>query len=96
MGYKPASKHVYLNTRQFVLSSSNPYYGYGPVLNATGGPHLGPGMAWPMGLIIQIMTSNDDEEIVNGIKQLLGATSGLGVIHESVNSHDDSRWTRPW
>ncbi|KAK7422286.1 hypothetical protein QQZ08_009592 [Neonectria magnoliae] len=96
MGYKPAAQHVYDNTRAFVLSSSNPYYARGPVLNATGGPHLGPGMAWPMGLIIQIMTSDDDDEIVDGIQQLLGSTSGLGLIHETVNSHDEKKWTRSW
>ncbi|KAH7157801.1 hypothetical protein B0J13DRAFT_617864 [Dactylonectria estremocensis] len=96
MGYKPASQHVYDNTRAFVLSSYNPYYARGPVLNATGGPHLGPGMAWPMGLIIQMMTSDDDDEIVNGMRQLLGSTSGLGLIHETVNSHDDKKWTRSW
>ncbi|CAM1501980.1 Fc.00g039640.m01.CDS01 [Cosmosporella sp. VM-42] len=96
MGYKPASQHVYDNTRAFVLSSSNPYYAYGPVLNATGGPHLGPGNAWPMGLIMQILTSDDDDEIVDGIKQVLGSTSGLGLIHESVNSHNDKKWTRQW
>lgn len=96
MGYKPASQHVYDNTRAFVLSSSNPYYAHGPVLNATGGPHLGPGMAWPMGLIIQMMTSDNDEEIADGLRQLLGSTSGLGLIHETVNSHNENKWTRSW
>ncbi|KAF4454556.1 hypothetical protein F53441_2945 [Fusarium austroafricanum] len=67
VGFKPASQHIYGNTRAFVLSSYSPYYAQGPVLNATGGPHLGPGMAWPMGLIVRLMTSDDNEEIVDGI-----------------------------
>ncbi|KFG78103.1 hypothetical protein MANI_016542 [Metarhizium anisopliae] len=96
IGFKPNSDTVYRRTREFVLSRSNPYFGFGPVLNSTGGPHLGPGMAWPMGVIMQTMTSSDDDEIVHGIKQLMGATSGLGLIHESVNTHDDQRWTRSW
>ncbi|KAM5346673.1 hypothetical protein ACJ41O_009678 [Fusarium nematophilum] len=96
MGYRPASQHVYDNTRAFVLSSSNPYYARGPVLNATGGPHLGPGMAWPMGLIVQLLTSDDDDEIVDGIRQLMSSTSGLGLIHETVNSFNDNHWTRSW
>ncbi|KAF4338302.1 meiotically up-regulated [Fusarium beomiforme] len=96
MGYKPASQHVYDNTRAFVLSSYNPYYARGPVLNATGGPHLGPGMAWPMGLIVQLLTSDDDEEIVDGIQQLMNSTSGLGLIHETVNSRNENHWTRSW
>ncbi|GKT98081.1 unnamed protein product [Fusarium langsethiae] len=96
MGYKPASQHVYDNTRAFVLSPSNPYYARGPVLNATGGPHLGPGMAWPMGLTVQLLTSDDDDEIVDGIRQLMNSTSGLGLIHETVNSFNEKHWTRSW
>lgn len=96
LGFKPASDTTYQNTRKFALSRTNPYYAYGPVINAVGGPHLGPGNGWPMGVIMQIMTSNDDQEIIGGIKQLMGSTSGLGLIHESVNSHSDSSWTRPW
>ena len=96
LGYEPASQHVYDNTRAFVLSSYNPYYARGPVLNATGGPHLGPGMAWPMGLIVQLLTTEDDEEIVDGIRQLMNSTSGLGLIHETVNSHNEKHWTRSW
>lgn len=49
-----------------------------------------------MGVIMQILTTDDDEEIVGGLKQLLGSTSGLGLIHESVNSHDETEWTRSW
>ncbi|KAF5010667.1 hypothetical protein FDECE_3175 [Fusarium decemcellulare] len=96
LGYTPASQHVYDNTRAFVLSSSNPYYSRGPVLNATGGPHLGPGMAWPMGLIVQLLTSDDDDEIVDGIRQLMNSTNGLGLIHETVNSWNEEQWTRSW
>ncbi|OAQ73827.1 hypothetical protein VFPPC_01442 [Pochonia chlamydosporia 170] len=96
LGFKSNTDRIYRHTRDFVLSRYNPYFGFGPVLNATGGPHLGPGMAWPMGVIMQTMTSHDDHEIVRGIKQLMGATSGLGLIHESVNTHDDTKWTRSW
>ncbi|KAF4125612.1 uncharacterized protein GMORB2_0856 [Geosmithia morbida] len=96
LGYKPVTDPVYRNTRAFVLSKSNPYYAYGPIINATGGPHLGPGKGWPMGVVMQIMTSDDDDEIVQGIRQILASTSGLGLIHESVNSHNETDYTRPW
>ncbi|KAK3316398.1 Six-hairpin glycosidase-like protein [Apodospora peruviana] len=95
-GYLGRNDPIYLNTRRFVLSKHNPYFMYGPVMNATGGPHIGPGMAWPMGLIAQIMTTDDDAEIVSALKQLLSSTDGLGLIHESVNTHSSSIWTRQW
>ncbi|KAI1045414.1 hypothetical protein LB505_006315 [Fusarium chuoi] len=53
-------------------------------------------MAWPMGLIVQLLTTQDDEEIVDGIRQLMNSTSGLGLIHETVNSHNEKHWTRSW
>lgn len=49
-----------------------------------------------MGVIMQILTSDHDEEITQGLNMLMGSTSGLGLMHESVNSHDDKEWTRPW
>jgi meiotically up-regulated gene 157 (Mug157) protein len=49
-----------------------------------------------MGVIMQILTSDDDEEIIQGLKQLLGSTTGLGLIHETVDSHDENKWTRSW
>ncbi|KAM3545921.1 hypothetical protein ARSEF1564_001202 [Beauveria bassiana] len=96
LGYASNDDAIYKRTRDFVLGRSNPYFGTGPVLNSTGGPHLGPGMAWPMGVIMRIMTSDHDDEIVACLKMLMGATSGLGLIHESVNTFDDSNWSRPW
>lgn len=87
---------VYRATRKFILSRENPYYGIGPVLNATGGPHIGPGMAWPMSLIVGIMTTDDDDEIRDMLSQILGSTDGLGLIHESVNVWNQRMWTRSW
>ncbi|TQV97543.1 hypothetical protein IF1G_03286 [Cordyceps javanica] len=96
LGYEPSDNAIYQRTRDFVLSRSNPYFSTGPVINSTGGPHLGPGMAWPMAVIMRIMTSDDDDEIIGSLKMLMGSTSGLGLIHESVNSFDDNNWTRSW
>jgi uncharacterized protein len=96
LGFISANDSIYQNTRRFVLSSSNPYFMRGKVIESVGGPHVGPGMAWPMASIVRILTSNDDEEISKTLKEILSTTNGLGLIHESVNTFDPSRWTRQW
>ncbi|KAI0898981.1 glycoside hydrolase family 125 protein [Annulohypoxylon nitens] len=96
LDYLDASDETYQNTRKFVLSTWNPYYMHGPILNGTGGPHVGPGKAWPMSIITSLLTSDDDSEIVAGLQMLVSSTDGLGLIHESIDTFNASTWTREW
>ncbi|OTA98043.1 glycoside hydrolase family 125 protein [Hypoxylon sp. CI-4A] len=96
LDYLNASDETYQNTRKFALSTWNPYYMHGPVLNGTGGPHVGPGKAWPMSIITSLLTSDDDSEIVAGLQMLVSSTDGLGLIHESIDTFNASSWTREW
>lgn len=101
---------IYQNTRRFALSLANPYYAKGPSISAVGGPHLGPGKAWPMAALVAGMTAFDEEAGLVGPKgkggveevvaeqlaMVLNSTSGMGVVHESVNSWNGNSFTRAW
>ena len=78
IGYLAQNDPVYQSTRALLLSDRNPYFMRGSVINAIGGPHDGPGYAWPMASIVRAFTSEDEGEIVGELKQLVGSTDGLG------------------
>ncbi|AEO55165.1 Six-hairpin glycosidase-like protein [Thermothelomyces thermophilus ATCC 42464] len=96
MGFVSADDPVYRNTRRMLLEKTgNPYFLTGKEFRGIGGPHIGLSNAWPMSLLVQAQTSNDDEEIM-GCLQLVLESSKLGLIHESVNVNLAQSYTRSW
>lgn len=97
--FVPKTNYIYKNTRRMILSSKwNPYFINGTYFQGIGGPHVDIHNVWPLSLIIQMRTSEDEEEIIQCLEQLLNSTGGLGLMHESINAfipHGDS-YTRPW
>jgi len=92
---KPDDK-VYLNTRKLVLSDGNPYYCQGTAANGPGGPHVGMDMIWPLGLIVQGLTSTNDAEIRYCLATLQKTHAGTGFMHEAFHKDDPKRFTRSW
>jgi meiotically up-regulated gene 157 (Mug157) protein len=87
---------LYLNTRRFVLSDSNPYYCIGKAASGPGGPHVGRDMIWPLGLIVQGLTSTDDQEVRQVLLTLQKTHAGTGFMHEAFNKDDPTKFTRSW
>jgi meiotically up-regulated gene 157 (Mug157) protein len=99
LGYCPATDPVYIHTRRFVLSADNPYFhdatgrgGY----KGIGSPHIGLGWIWPLALITQALTSNNDEEILTCLKTLKASHAGTGFMHESFRMENPIHYTRGW
>ncbi len=97
LGFLDASHEIYQNTRRMILSSQgNPYFLSGPAFKGIGGPHIGLRNAWPMSVLVQAMTSEDEEEIkwcLEAVKNV----SLMGLVNESVDV--DYGWegmTRSW
>ncbi len=96
IGCCPASDATYRKTRAFVLSDDNMYYYTGRASKGLGGPHSGLDMIWPLGLIIQAITSDDDHEIASCLAALKTTHAGTGFMHESFDKDDPSKFTRKW
>jgi meiotically up-regulated gene 157 (Mug157) protein len=96
LGAVKPDDQTYLHTRKFVLSSANPYYCQGTAAEGEGGPHVGMGRIWPLGIIVQALTSHDEAEIARCLAILQKTHAGKGFMHESFNENDPADFTRGW
>ncbi|HTV61889.1 MAG TPA: glycoside hydrolase family 125 protein [Verrucomicrobiae bacterium] len=87
---------LYENTRLWALSTRNRYYFIGRAAEGLGGPHSGPNMIWPLGLIVQGITATDEDEIRHCLETLQRTHAGTGFMHESFDKDDAYKFTRPW
>ena len=100
LGFVDATDEIYQNTRRMILSQQgNPYFLKGTAFSGIGGPHIGLRNAWPMSALVQAMTSNDAEEIMDCINRVKNVTL-MGVVNESVNVERGGKgvgaYTRSW
>ena len=90
LGFIDADDKVYKNTRKMILEKQgNPYFLTGTGFGGIGGPHIGLQHAWPMSVLVQAMTSDDDEEILRCVESVKNVSRN-GLIHESIRV-DNSR-----
>lgn len=96
LGYCEADEEIYRNTRAYILSEDNPCYFRGRVLRGVGSPHTKKGNVWPIGIVMQALTSGDKEEIKECMQMLLASHAGTNYMHESINAEDPQDYTRSW
>ena len=96
LGCVKATDPLYLNTRKFVLSDSNPFFFKGKVAEGIGGPHVAMDMVWPLSIIMRGLTSSNDAEVKQCIQTLMKTHAGKGFMHESFHKDDPSNFTRSW
>lgn len=87
---------VYINTRKFVLSDSNPYFFKGKAGEGLGSPHTLIDQIWPMGIIARAITSTSDTEIAAQLELLKTTHNNTGFMHESFDKNDPAKFTRKW
>lgn len=94
LGFTDTDNPVYKNTRKMILEKTgNPYYLTGEEFKGIGGPHVGLRSAWPMSVLVQAMTSDDDTEILQCLEAVKNVSRN-GLIHESVDVSSSRSYTR--
>jgi meiotically up-regulated gene 157 (Mug157) protein len=96
LGYCRRDDPLYQRTRGYLLSSENPFYAGASAGLGIGGPHVGVGWIWPISIIMQAMTSDDDAEIIGCLEMLKRTHAGTGFMHESFWKDDATKFTRSW
>jgi meiotically up-regulated gene 157 (Mug157) protein len=96
LGAVKVNDDLYQRTRHLVLSDANPYYCQGKAADGPGGPHVGMNMIWPLGIIVQGLTSNNAPEIRQCLITLQKTHAGTGFMHEAFNKDNPQQFTRPW
>jgi hypothetical protein len=87
---------IYRNTRSFILSNNNPYYFKGKHAQGIGSPHVAIDMIWPMSIIMQGLTSSNNQEIISCLQMLKDTHACTGFMHESFHKNNPSNYTRDW
>lgn len=96
IGYCDINDEIYLNTRRFILSENNPFYFRGSAAHGIGSPHTGKDKIWHISLVMQILTTTDEEEKADCLRMLSETHAGTNFMHESFNKDDPSDFTRIW
>lgn len=87
---------LYLRTRSFVLSKSNPYYFSGIMGQGVGSPHTGLNRVWPIAVTMRALTANNDYDVVASLKMLKNTHAATGFMHESFMKDDPTQFSRKW
>jgi meiotically up-regulated gene 157 (Mug157) protein len=96
LGYCAPEDELYQNTRKFVLSKENRFYFAGKFLQGVGSPHTPENYVWHIGVIMQALTSNDQQEIIRLLEMVMNSDAGKMLMHEGVNVDDENEYTREW
>lgn len=96
LGYCEIDDEIYQNTRKFILSKQNPYYFEGSVARGIGSPHTPTNYIWHIALIMQALTSKNEEEIKEMYHYLQTTHAKTFYMHEAFHCDKPEEFTRPW
>lgn len=96
LGYCDFDDEIYQNTRNLLLSKTNPFYYEGKVAKGIGSPHTPENYIWHIALAMQGLTSIDEKEKSDLLDMFLKTDANTNLMHEGFDVDQPERFTRPW
>ncbi|WP_243446345.1 glycoside hydrolase family 125 protein [Romboutsia weinsteinii] len=96
LGYADLEDEKYVNTRNFILSTENPYFHIGKYASGVGSPHTPENYIWHISLAMQGLTTNDIEKKRELLEIMKNTDAGTYLMHEGFHPDDPSMFTRDW
>lgn len=96
LGYADLKDEKYINTRNFILSTENPYYHIGKYASGVGSPHTPENYIWHISLAMQGLTTDDRSVKRELIDTMKNTDAGTYLMHEGFHPDDPNMFTRDW
>ncbi|CAG8596155.1 10930_t:CDS:2 [Ambispora leptoticha] len=93
LGFIKADDPLYKSTRALIMSRWNPYWFEGE-FTGVGSLHTGLGYIWPLGLTMNVMTSDNDTEILENLELLKNVGAHTGYLSQAFWYHDTEKQLR--
>jgi len=87
---------LYRNSREFILSSSNPYFFSGIRASGVGSQHTPKNHVWPIAMSVEALTSPSNEKKLKTLDILESTDAGTGNMHEAFNVDRPEEFSRAW
>jgi len=95
-GYCDYHDEIYLNTKERILSDTNPFYFKGDMAEGIGSPHTPEGYIWHISMGMRGLVSDDENYKLEIIKNMMATDGGTGNMHEGFDVNDAVHFTREW
>lgn len=96
LGFCSPDDPLYRATRSWALGPGDPAWGSGRVVEGLGSTHTRPGWPWPLGILVEGLTTVDPAERESALRRAEATVQRDGLFHESVHPDDPRRFTRRW
>ena len=87
---------VYRNTREFILSHSNPYFFSGNRAAGIGSQHTPTNHVWPIAMSVEALTSPSTDRKLKTLDILEATDAGTGNMHEAFHVDRPEEFSRAW